>query len=101
VKEWGRDVKDSVSGAGRTARDTGDDVRRSTSSWNPGHPERGDLGDRTKDNLAEAGREVKEFGRDTRDVLTGRTGTQPHDVREGVRDAERERRRRARVYDRI
>jgi len=100
VKEWGRDVKDAFRGTGERARETGNEVSRETSSWNPGHPERGDLGDRTKDNVAEAGREVKEFGRDTRDVLTGRTGTQPHDVREDIRDAERERRRRARVYDR-
>jgi len=100
VKEWGRDVKDTFRGAGQSARETGRSVDRETSSWKPGHPERGDLGDRTRDNLAEAGREVKEFGRDSRDVVTGHTGTQPHDIREETRDAERERRRRARVYDR-
>jgi len=104
MREWGRDIKDSVKGTGREVRqdtrEAGNTVDRETSSWNPGRPERGDVGDRTRDNLAEAGREVKEFGRDTKDVLSGRTGTQPHDVREELRDAERERRRRARVYDR-
>ena len=43
-------------------------------------------------------RDAKEAWRDTKDVLQGKTGTQPHDVREDAREAER--RRRARVYDR-
>lgn len=101
MKEWGRDIKESVSGTREGAHGTGQDMRESTSSWDPGHPQRGSLADRTKDNLAEAGRETKEFARDTRDVLTGHTETQPHDIREELRDAERERRRRARVYDRV
>jgi len=104
MREWGRDIKDTFRGAGHKAHDevrsSEHSIDRETSSWNPGNPERGNLGDRTRDNLAEAGREAKEFGRDTKDVLTGRTGTQPHDLREDARDAERERRRRARVYDR-
>jgi hypothetical protein len=41
---------------------------------------------------------MKEMGRDVNDVLHGRTGTQPHDVAEDRREAER--RRRSRVYDR-
>lgn len=82
------------------ARETKRTMDRQTSSYEPGQPEKGSMGDRLKDNIAEAGRDTKEFARDTKDVLTGKTGTQPHDVREEAREAERERRRRSRVYDR-
>ncbi|HYO79867.1 MAG TPA: hypothetical protein VES20_00575 [Bryobacteraceae bacterium] len=54
--------------------------------------------DRTSDAVNEAGRDLREAGRDIRDVLTGRTGTQAHDVAEERREAER--RRRSRIYDR-
>jgi len=101
AKELGRDIKDSAYSVGQEARQSGRKMDAATSSSNPGEPGQGSLGDRMKDNLAERGREIKEFGRDTRDVLTGNTGTQPHDVREELRDAERERRRRSRVYDRL
>jgi len=86
-----RDVGDRMREAGR-------DIKSATSSRNPGNPSKGDTGDRAKDAMAEAGRETKEFGRDVNDALHGRTEKQPHDLREDVRDAERERRRRARVY---
>lgn len=55
-------------------------------------------GDRSSDMMQEAGRDLKEAGRDIRDALTGRTGTQPHDVAEDAREAAR--RRRSRIYDR-
>jgi hypothetical protein len=55
-------------------------------------------GHRTSDAVDELKRDMKEAGRDTRDTLRGRTGQQPHDIREDAREAER--RRRSRVYDR-
>jgi len=91
VREAGRD-------ASRTVRRAEDKVSNATSSTNPGNPSRGDVGDRTGDAVGEAGREVKEFGRDVNDVLHGRTEKQPHDYREDMREAERERRRNSRVY---
>jgi hypothetical protein len=57
-----------------------------------------DTGSAMRDAGREMKRDVKEMGRDTSDVLHGRTGTQPHDIAEERREAER--RRRARVYDR-
>jgi len=66
----------------------------STGSTSAGNPGRWDASDAT----SEMGRDVKEFGRDVNDVLHGRTGKQPHDVGEEAREAERERRRRSRIY---
>lgn len=90
----------TLAGAGHSASstlsDAGHSVKSATSSSNPGNPGRGDLGDRTKDALAETGREMKEFGRDVKDVVQGKTSTQPHDLKEQAREAER--RRRSRVY---
>lgn len=80
----------------RSGSDVGDRMRNATSSSNAGNPNQGNVGDRTKDALGEAGRDLKEFGRDTKDALTGKTGTQPHDRQEEMREAER--RRRSRVY---
>lgn len=94
----GDDVRDAGHDASRTMHRAGQEMREATSSTNPGNPGRGDAGDRTADALGEAGREVKEFGRDVNDVLHGRTGKQPHDYREEMRDAERERRRNSRIY---
>jgi hypothetical protein len=51
-----------------------------------------------RDTWDEMKRDAKEAWRDTKDVAQGRTGKQPHDIREDAREAER--RRRARVYDR-
>lgn len=98
MHEWKEDMKDTGRDLRNEANDAERKMDRATSSSNPGNPNRGDLGDRAGDALGEMGRDLKEFGRDTKDVLTGRTGTQPHDVREGMREAER--RRRSRVYDR-
>jgi hypothetical protein len=50
------------------------------------------------DMMDEAKRDLKEVGRDVKDVARGRTGEQPHDRMEDAREAER--RRRSRVYDR-
>jgi len=92
------EIRDAGNEASRGVRRAGENVREATSSTNPGNPNRGDAGDRTGDALGEAGREAKEFGRDVNDVLHGRTGKQPHDYREEMRDAERERRRNSRIY---
>jgi len=94
----GDSVREAGNDASRTMHRAGENVREATSSTNPGRPGKGDVGDRTGDALGEAGREVKEFGRDVNDALHGRTGKQPHDYREEMRDAERERRRNSRVY---
>jgi len=95
-------VGDTMRNAGSEAkqgmRNAGEHMREATSSYNPGNPGRGDAGDRAGDAMGEAGRDLKEFGRDVNDALHGRTGKQPHDYREEMRDAERERRRNARVY---
>jgi len=98
LHEWKEDVKDTGRELRDEARENQREMDRETSSWKAGQPGRGDIGDRAKDTAAEIGRDVREAGRDTKDVLTGHTGTQPHDVREDLREAER--RRRARVYDR-
>jgi len=98
ARDVGDRMREGMHNTGEQMRETARDIKSATSSWNPGNPSKGDAGDRTKDALAEAGRETKEFGRDVNDALHGRTGKQPHDYREDVRDAERERRRRARVY---
>lgn len=66
----------------------------STSTTSAGNPGRWDASDAT----SEMGRDVKEFGRDVKDVLHGRTEKQPHDHQEEAREAERERRRRSRIY---
>jgi len=95
-------LSDSARETGREASEkihrTEQRVSNATSITNPGHPGKGDTGDRTRDALGEAGREIKEFGRDTKDVLTGHTEKRPHDYAEDMRDAERERRRRSRIY---
>jgi hypothetical protein len=122
MREWKEDVKDTARDLRDEARDNdramrdynaeSRDNRPGTSAW--ADETRGDFGsvdtrysgsDTTRDTgsaMRDAGREmkrdVKEMGRDTSDVLHGRTGTQPHDIAEERREAER--RRRARVYDR-
>jgi len=73
---------------------TGTAAGGSTSSTNAGNPGRWDASDAT----SEMGRDAKEFGRDVNDVLHGRTDKQPHDRQEEAREAERERRRRSRIY---
>ena len=50
---------------------------------------RGATGGRTSDATREAGRDLKEAGRDVNDVLHGRTGKQPHDYAEEAREAGR------------
>ena len=98
----GERVSNEVRDAGRTAsnaaRRTEDRVSNATSITNPGHPNQGSAGDRTRDALGEAGRDAKEFGRDVNDALHGRTGKQPHDYAEEMREAERDRRRNSRIY---
>lgn len=46
-------------------------------------------GGRASDATREAGRDLKEAGRDTSDILHGRTGKQPHDYAEDAREAGR------------
>jgi len=72
-------------------------VSNATSSSNPGNPGRGTVGDRAGDAAGEMGRDVKEFGRDVKDVLTGHTEKQPHDYQDEAREAERNRRK-SRIY---
>jgi uncharacterized membrane protein len=86
------------SGMGAAIDRTEDRMQDATSSSNPGNPSRGGLGDRTGDMMGEMGRDLKEMGRDVNDVLHGRTGEQPHDRREEMREREREQRRRSRIY---
>lgn len=93
VKETGRELRDEARETGRTMeRETRKSGRRASSSTNPGQP------GSVRDSMEEMGRDLKEAGRDAKDVLAGRTGRQPHDLTEEDREAER--RRRARVYDR-
>lgn len=92
------DIKDAGRSASNAARRTEDRVSNATSITNPGHPNQGGVGDRTRDALGEAGRDVKEFGRDVNDALHGRTGKQPHDYADEMREAERDRRRNSRIY---
>jgi hypothetical protein len=116
-REWKEDVKDSLreddrrTGAWNTeVRDTGYDstsdspAERNVGAW--ADETRGDFGSaqvtgtrsRSGDAMDEMKRDAKEAWRDTKDVMKGRTGKQPHDLREDAREAER--RRRARIYDR-
>jgi len=92
------DVRDAGRSASNAARRTEDRVSNATSITNPGNPNQGSVGDKTRDALGEAGRDAKEFGRDVNDALHGRTGKQPHDYAEEMREAERERRRNSRIY---
>jgi hypothetical protein len=88
LREWKEDIKDT----GRELRDEARDNQRNMGTW--ADETRGS----TRDMMQEAGRDLKEAGRDVNDVLHGRTGEQPHDRMEDRREAER--RRRSRVYDR-
>jgi len=103
IKDTGRELRDEAretshrtgNAMDRTADRTGDKVQHL------GHKTDRTLdraGDRSSDAMQEAGRDLREAGRDIRDALTGRTGTQPHDVAEDAREAAR--RRRSRIYDR-
>jgi len=74
-----------------------DRVSNATRSTNPGNPGRGTASDKAGDAMGEMGRDAKELGRDVNDVLHGRTGKQPHDYREEMREAERDRRK-SRIY---
>jgi hypothetical protein len=103
LKEAGRDVNDVLHGrTGKQPHDRMEDRRealrdsssRSGSSYSSGQGTRSGMSDM----MDEAGRDLKEAGRDVNDVLHGRTGEQPHDRMEDRREAER--RRRSRVYDR-
>lgn len=84
----------STSGSGMSSSSGMSSTSSSTSSSSAGSPGRWDA----KDAGSEVGRDMKEFGRDVNDVLHGRTGKQPHDYQEEAREAERERRRRSRIY---
>jgi len=103
LKDTGRDLRDEARETShqaghateRTADRTGDSMQR---LGNKTDRTMDRAGDRSSDMMQEAGRDLKEAGRDIRDALTGRTGTQPHDVAEDAREAAR--RRRSRIYDR-
>jgi uncharacterized membrane protein len=86
MREWGRDVKDKSRELRDESRETSERMTSGTRST-------------TGDTMGEMKRDVKEAGRDTKDALTGRWEKQPHDYAEDAREAER--RRRARVYDRL
>lgn len=86
-------------------RDTGFEGRsKSAAERNVGtaaNATRGDFGkaeSRAGDMMDEMKRDAKEAWRDTKDMLSGKTGKQPHDVAEEEREAAR--RRHVRVYDR-
>jgi hypothetical protein len=98
LREAGRDTSDVLHGrTGTQPHDIAEDRREAQRDWNrsgtTGRTE-GTLSDASR----EAGRDLREMGRDVSDVLHGRTGPQPHDIAEDRREAER--RRRSRVYDR-
>jgi hypothetical protein len=91
VGSWADETKgDFGTSDRRTVSSMEQELRESKRESAPGHRE---------DNaFEEVKRDAKEAWRDTKDVMKGRTGTQPHDISEEAREAER--RRRARVYDR-
>jgi hypothetical protein len=107
MREWKEDIKDT----GRELRDEARENQRKMDNYESGRASGGTgytgtgytgdpgyTGSTVGDTTREAGRDLKEMGRDVNDVLHGRTGKQPHDIAEERREAER--RRRARVYDR-
>jgi hypothetical protein len=108
IKDTGRDLRNEARDNERTMGSLADETRGSYGSTSGATDETrrsrgttyGDTrsGSGTSDMMHEAGRDVKEMGRDINDVLHGRTGEQPHDRMEERREAER--RRRSRVYDR-
>jgi uncharacterized membrane protein len=95
LKEAWRDTKDVASGrTGTQPHDVYEDAREASRRTGHSGMDTRDV----YDNAREMKRDAKEAWRDTKDVAQGRTGKQPHDIREDAREAER--RRRARVYDR-
>jgi len=93
LKNTGRDLRDEARDNERTTREYNAESRDNypgTSAW--ADETRGDFGSvDTRKTGSEIGRDLKEAGRDTSDILHGRTGRQPHDVAEDRREAERDR----------
>ena len=107
MREWKEDVKETAHDLKTEARENDRQMREYNAESRDNRPgqtawadeTRGDFGSTdTRYSGSEIGRDMREMGRDTSDVLHGRTGTQPHDIAEERREAER--RRRSRVYDR-